>query len=217
VNEKYEVARLEELDRSGSWTRVRGHFGIEAFGVNAWTAGASGDEVISDHNEERSGHEELYVVLNGRAIFTVDGRDVDAPAGTLMFVNEPQTQRKAIAAEAGTTVLAIGAKPGEAYQPLGWEWSSDAFQYFQSGEPERAYELLAAADEEHPDAPSVLYNLACAEALNGEHDAALEHLARATSLEERWRKAARDDPDFDGVRDDPRFELAVAGQPESAG
>jgi tetratricopeptide (TPR) repeat protein len=205
VNEKYEVARLEELDRSGSWTRVRGHFGIEAFGVNAWTAGASGDEVISDHNEERSGHEELYVVLDGRAIFTVDGRDVDAPAGTLMFVNEPQTQRKAIAAEAGTTVLAIGAKPGEAYQPLGWEWSSDAFQYFESGEPERAYELLAAADAAHPDSPSVLYNLACAEALTGRSEQAVDHLRRAVQLYEPFAEIARDDSDFDSIRDHPGY------------
>ena len=66
-----------------------------------------------------------------------------------------------------TTVLAIGAKPGEAYQPLGWEWSSEAFPFFGSGDPERAYELLAAADAEHPGSPSVLYNLACAEALTG--------------------------------------------------
>ena len=205
MNEKYEVARLEELDRSGSWTRVRGHFGIEAFGVNGWTAGASGDEVISDHNEERSGHEELYVVLDGRAIFTVDGRDVDAPAGTLMFVNEPQTQRKAIAAEAGTTVLAIGAKPGEAYQPLGWEWSSDAFQYFESGEPERAYELLAAADAAHPDSPSVLYNLACAEALTGRSEQAVDHLRRAVQLYEPFAEIARDDSDFDSIRDHPGY------------
>lgn len=205
MNEKYEVARLEELDRSGSWTRVRGHFGIEAFGVNAWTAGASGDELISDHNEERSGHEELYVVLDGRAIFTVDGRDVDAPAGTLMFVNEPQTQRKAIAAEAGTTVLAIGAKPGEAYQPLGWEWSSDAFQYFESGEPERAYELLAAADAAHPDSPSVLYNLACAEALTGRSEQAVDHLRRAVQLYEPFAEIARDDSDFDSIRDHPGY------------
>jgi tetratricopeptide (TPR) repeat protein len=201
VSERYQIARLGELDRAGSWTRVRGHFGIEAFGVNAWTAEAIGEEVISDHNEDRSGHEELYVVLSGRATFTVDGRDVDAPAGTLVFVNEPQTQRKAVAAEAGTTVLAIGAKAGEAYQPLGWEWSSDAFPYFGTGEHARAYELLAAADAAHPDAPSVLYNLACAEALTGRTEEAVQHLRRAVELYEPFAEIARDDSDFDSIRD----------------
>jgi quercetin dioxygenase-like cupin family protein len=201
VSEKYAITRLDEVERDGTWKRVRGHFGIEAFGVNAWTAEATGDDVVNDHDEERSGHEELYVVLSGRATFTVDGQDVDAPAGTLVFVNEPQTQRKAVAAEAGTTVLAIGAKPGEAYQPLGWEWSADAFPYFGSGEPERAYELLAAADAEHPGSPSVLYNLACAEALTGRTEEAVGHLRRAVELYEPFAEIARDDSDFDSIRD----------------
>jgi quercetin dioxygenase-like cupin family protein len=205
VSERYAIARLDEIARDASWTRIRSHFGIEAFGVNSWTAAATGAEVISDHNEEPSGQEELYVVLSGRATFTVDGEDVDAPAGTLVFVNEPQTQRKAAAAEAGTTVLAIGAKPGEAYRPLGWEWSSDAFPYFGSGEPERAYELLAAADAEHPDSPSVLYNLACAEALTGRAEQAVDHLRRAVDLYEPFAEIARDDSDFDSIREHPGY------------
>ena len=208
TEERYVVARLDELERKGNWTPIRGHFGIEAFGVNAWTAGEAGDEVISDHNEERSGQEELYVVLSGRATFTVADEDVEAPAGTLVFVNEPGTQRKAVAAEAGTSVLAIGAKPGEAYRAVGWEWSSDAFPYFQSGEPERAYELLAAADDEHPDSPSVLYNLACAEALTGRSGEAIEHLRRAVELYAPFAEIARDDPDFDSIREHPGFVAA---------
>jgi tetratricopeptide (TPR) repeat protein len=203
--EKYVVARLDEIDRKDTWTRVRGHFGIEAFGVNAWTAESPGDEVINDHDEERSGHEELYVVLSGHAAFTVDGEDVDASAGTLVFVDEPSTRRKAVATEAGTTVLAVGATPGEAYRPVGWEWSTEAFQYFQQGEPERAYELLVAADDEHPDSPSVLYNLACAEALTGKREEAVEHLRRAVELYAPFAEIARDDPDLDSVREHPGY------------
>jgi tetratricopeptide (TPR) repeat protein len=205
TEEKYVVAKLDELERKGGWTPIRGNLGIEAFGVNAWTAQAAGDEVISDHNEERSGHEELYVVLGGHATFTVGGEEVDAPAGTLVFVDEPATQRKAVADEAGTRVLAIGAKPGEAYRPLGWEWSSDAFPYFGSGEPERAYEILAAADQEHPESPSVLYNLACAEALTGKPDEAVDHLRRAVELYAPFAEIARDDPDFDSIREHPGY------------
>ena len=102
-------------------------------------------------------------------------------------------------------MLAIGAKPGEAYRPLGWEWSSEAFPFFGSGEPERAYELLSAANTEHPDAPSVLYNLACAEALLGKSDEAVEHLRRAVELYPRFAEYARKDTDFDSIRDDPGF------------
>lgn len=207
-DERYMVARLGEIERHGSWTPIRGHFGIEAFGVNSWTSSAVGDELINEHDEERSGHEELYVVLSGRATFTVEGEEVDAPGGTLVFVNGPAAKRKAVAAEAETTVLAIGAKPGEAYRPLGWEWSAEAFPFFQSGEPERAYEILAAANERHPDSPSVLYNLACAEALLGKQEEPVEHLRRAVELYDGFVDIARDDPDFDSIRSHPGFVAA---------
>jgi tetratricopeptide (TPR) repeat protein len=205
-DERYTVARPGEIAQlRGGWTPIRGHFGIEAFGVNSWTAVSAGDVVVNDHEEANSGQEELYVVIEGRATFTLDGQEIDAPAGTIVFVNEPGTQRKAVAAEPSTTVLAVGAKPGEAYKPVGWEWSSEAFPFFGSGEPERAYELLAAANEEHPDAASVLYNLACAEALLGKGDEALEHVRRAVELYPDFAKYARDDSDFDTIRDRPEF------------
>ena len=60
-------------------------------------------------------------MLEGRATLTVDGEDVDAPAGTLVFVEEPAARRAAVAAEDGTTVLAIGGPVGEAYRPPPWE------------------------------------------------------------------------------------------------
>src|SRR3954469_7459916 len=85
---------------------VRRHLGIEAFGANARIARAAGD-VLGVADDERAngpfgtdGHEELYVVLRGRATFTVDGREVDAPAGTLVFVRDPALERSAVAAAA---------------------------------------------------------------------------------------------------------------------
>ena len=204
MSERYSVARLDELERHDRVTPIRAHFGIEAFGVTAWTA-AAGEDLINDHDERTSGQEELYVVLSGHAVFTVDGREVDAPAGTLVFVDEPETRRMAIAGEAGATVLALGAKAGEAHVPLGWEWAPGVSRHFQSGEPERAYELLAAADSLHPDAPSVLYNLACAEALTGRTEEAVEHLRRAVERYEPFAEIARDDSDFDAIRDHPGY------------
>ncbi|HEX8103482.1 MAG TPA: GNAT family N-acetyltransferase, partial [Solirubrobacteraceae bacterium] len=100
---------LERFDIDGipglTWLPVRGRFGILGFGTNAYAAAAAGDTVVEDHTEAGSGHEELYVVLRGRARFTIDGDDLDAPAGTLVHLPSG-VRRTAVAEEPGTAVLA---------------------------------------------------------------------------------------------------------------
>ena len=115
-----EPSHLEE----GVWRPVRHLLGIRAFGTNAYVARAPGAMVIEDHterNESGTAHEELYVVLRGHAVFTIDGEEIDAPHGTLVFVRDPDLRRSAVAREAGTTVLAIGGTPGAAYEVSPWE------------------------------------------------------------------------------------------------
>ena len=101
------------------WAPIRHHFGMQAFGVNAWRGGP-GDEVIKRHDESDSGHEELYIVLSGRATFTVGGDDVDAPAGVCICIQNASLERIAVAQEPNTVVLSLGNKPGGAYEG-GWD------------------------------------------------------------------------------------------------
>ena len=108
---KWQVARLDYIERRGRDIPVREHLGIHAFGVNAYTPGEDGT-LINEHDEAGSGQEELYIVLAGKATFEVDGKAVDAPTGTFVFVR-PESRRKATG---DRTVLAVGATPGEAYQ-----------------------------------------------------------------------------------------------------
>src|SRR3954467_10737617 len=106
------------------WHPVRHHLGIHAFGVNAWTGREAGDEVIEEHVESEASptsHEELYFVATGRAKFVVDGEEVDAPAGTFVFVPDPGSKRQGIAEEAGTTVLSRGAAAGGVHTVSDWE------------------------------------------------------------------------------------------------
>ena len=89
----YEVARLDELARIPveeglEWRPIRRRFGIQAFGTNAYTSERVGAIVVEEHSE-RSGHEELYFVVSGRARFTVGEEEVDAPAGTIVFISDP--------------------------------------------------------------------------------------------------------------------------------
>jgi hypothetical protein len=128
----YAVTKLSDLPRlaaegsdDAEWTPIRQPLGIGAFGVNAWH-GDEGDVVIEAHDEIPgadcgcAGHEELYMVLEGRARFVVDGDEIDGPPGTLLAL-PPHLHREAFAAADGTTILAIGAPRGEAYAPAPWE------------------------------------------------------------------------------------------------
>lgn len=122
------VAALDELpgerwDSGVDWRPVRHHLGIGAFGAGAWL-GDAGIELIEEHTEEvggADGHEELYLVVRGRARFTVGAEEIDAPAGTFVAVPDPAVTRKAVAEEDGTAILAIGAPRGRAYEVAPWE------------------------------------------------------------------------------------------------
>ena len=111
---------------------VRHHLGIRAFGTNAWTAAKVGDRLMPEH-EEDPGSEELYVVLRGHARFEVDGESVDAPSGTLVFV-EPETNRTAFAVEPDTAVIAVGSKVGKPYEVGGWEVWAEFHPAYDAGD-----------------------------------------------------------------------------------
>jgi tetratricopeptide (TPR) repeat protein len=201
----FETTRIADLERPDGWSPIRRQLGVEAFGINAWTAREQGATVIPEHDEKPSGHEELYLVVAGRAMFTAGGEQVDAPAGMIVFVRDPAATRGAVAAEPGTTVLAVGGRPGEAYRPRAWETNVDVIGLFDAGKHAEAKRVLVEALDRYEDRGSLLYNLACAEAQLGETDAALEHLAAALADRPNFAEPARDDDDLAPIRDDPRF------------
>jgi len=119
----YRTANLDEIaaEKWPYWAPIRHHFGIETFGINAWR-GKPGDTVIPEHDEGVNGPPELYYVVSGHATFTVDGAEVDGPAGTLLWITDSAVKRSGTAADEGTLVLTVsGAAPGEAYAPDGWD------------------------------------------------------------------------------------------------
>ena len=207
----YEILSIDDLDRYPGGTddapillALRRRLGFRPFGVNCWVAPAVGGRVIERHYE-RDGVEELYVVVRGRATFALGEETFDAPSGTLVHAT-PGTMREAVAVDEGTVVLALGATPGEAYEPSPWEDFHVAFAARRAGDVSTARALVADALARHPDAWQGQYNAACFEALAGEADAAFTHLRRAVELSpEDIRDFALDDADFAGLRADPRW------------
>jgi len=195
----FETAQIDDLERPDGWSPVRLHFGVQAFGINAWTGREADATVIPEHDEEPTGHEELYLVTSGHASFTVGGEEIDAPAGTIVFVRDPDAKRGAVAG------LSVGAKPGVAYRPRSWEVNRDVISLLDSRKNAEAKQVLLDALERYDDRGNLLYNLACAEAQLGETDAALEHLRAALGESPSLAKYAREDTDLGPIRDDPRF------------
>jgi hypothetical protein len=109
------------------WKPVRRELGVEAFGTNAYVGQKAGDYVVEPHDELANdgqsdrGHQEIYLVLDGAARFTVDGESFDIVKGGIVFLEDPALRRQAVALQDGTVVFAVGAPVGEAFVPSDWE------------------------------------------------------------------------------------------------
>lgn len=211
----FEILSIDDLEQYPSSTGtqvllpIRRRLGFEPFGVNAWLGRERGDHVIERHREP-TGTEELYVVLRGKASFTLADETFEAPVGTLVHA-PPNTLREAVALEPGTVVLAVGAKQGEAFTPSPWEDFAVAFARLRAGDPTGGREAMNDALARDPDAWQGAYNAACFEAMAGDDDAALDHLRRAVATGgDEVRTYAESDPDLDPLRSDPLFREALS-------
>lgn len=208
----YSVAHLDDIEELDDgrcvWRPVRHHFGITSFGVNAWTGRKAGDRIISEHDESVESQEELYYVVQGRAVFELGGERVDAPVGTFVSA-KPGLKRTAFAEEAGTTIIALGATPGKAFVPDGWEIWDPLRPLYQAGKYAEVAERLRVAVDAQWQYAELFYNLACCESLTGRASDAVDHLRRAIDMAERFRAHAKDDSDFDPIRDEPGFKELI--------
>lgn len=123
----YTAAHLDEIpfeagESPGTeWKPIRRFFGIGSFGTNAARATEAGDVLTHDHDEVGANHEELFLIVSGHATYRVGGEEIDAPAGTFLYVPDPAVVRGVVAVEPGTTMLVVGAEPGCAFTPSEWD------------------------------------------------------------------------------------------------
>jgi mannose-6-phosphate isomerase-like protein (cupin superfamily) len=207
----FRATDIDSLERvpleSGIWRPIRRALGVTGFGLNAYSAESAGEPVIEPHDERSpgaGGHEELYMVVGGRARFEIDGEEVDAPAGTMILV-DVGSHRGAVALDDDTTVLVIGGPPGSAMPPSPFEYWYAAIPAERAGDYERAYEIAAEGLEHYPDHGTLHYALASYAARSGRLDDAIEHLRTAFERDPRTRDWATDEHDLDPIRDDPRY------------
>jgi mannose-6-phosphate isomerase-like protein (cupin superfamily) len=123
----WKVSHIDDMPFEGGsspgteWKPVRRIFDIGSFGTALARATEGGDTLTHDHDEVSTRHEELFLIVSGHARYRVDGEEIDAPAGSFLYVPDPATVRGVVALEAGTTMFVVGAEPGAAFTPSDWD------------------------------------------------------------------------------------------------
>lgn len=200
-------------DGDKAFLDLRRTLDVGAFGIGAVFQRKSGENVIPWHHEAGPGgdrHEELYVVVQGSATFTVGEEDIEAPHGTAVFVHDPAATRSAVATSEDTLVLAVGGPRGAAYRLTPAASQEGFWDAYRSGDWAAALASSKRALEIYPGNAHLLYNVSCMEAQLGNEEAALTALAESVTKWEPYKEMAQKDDDFASLREDPRFLELVA-------
>ena len=209
----WQSVRIDEIDPipvvGGTllWRPVRRTLDIGAFGINAYIAPNAGDDVVEEHTEKLYRHEEIYVVLSGRATFTLDDETLDAPAGTVVFIRDPAVKRHARAEEPDTSVLAVGGPRDAAYEPSPWERAFFAEKHRAVGRlrGRRRGDLARARAASRRSGPALRPRLrggAC-----GSSGGRARACAPRAPARPEFRDHAQKDPDLVSLRDRPDWPL----------
>lgn len=110
-----DVANIEPAGPTGAVRFVRRELDLLAFGIN-WFELAPDAEGLQ-HDESKSGQEEVSVVVSGSGKWIVDGEDVPVRMGTFIRF-DPESVRMPVAGPDGMTFVSVGARRGS-YEPRG--------------------------------------------------------------------------------------------------
>jgi hypothetical protein len=94
------------------WYPLQHTLGIDTFGANVFVARHADQLLVEEHDERQSGQQELYLVLEGSAVFDLDGEEVRLERGEALAVTDPTVRRRGRALVAATTLLVVGAAQG---------------------------------------------------------------------------------------------------------
>jgi quercetin dioxygenase-like cupin family protein len=112
------IRRREDLEQSGNWLLVRRSLGVDSFGINLVEIPPG--ERIPEHDETGRDQEEVFLVLEGSPSLVVDGREIEAPAGTFARVDPHLSRTVVNHGDEPAAVLIMSAPRTSGYVPMEW-------------------------------------------------------------------------------------------------
>lgn len=151
------------------------------------------------------------VAMYERGLQALQRRDFAASAAALRTVIEryPDERELLERARLYLKVCERELEPKEPAPKTADEWVYAATVAQNSGDAASALRHLQRALAEDPRHDHAHYMMAVASAQRRETPVAVDHLRRAIGLNAENRSRARQDPDFDSLRDDPGFRAAL--------
>ena len=123
-----EIAKIPAVSDGGpddpAWYPVQHALGIDTFGANLFVATRPIQTLVEEHNEQQSGQQELYVVLEGEVAFRLDEEEALLGPGAAVAVTDPAVRRSAKAVSPGAALLIVGA----GNEPFRSTWNPNHFR-----------------------------------------------------------------------------------------
>jgi hypothetical protein len=94
------------------WYPLQHALGIGTLGANVFVARHDDQVLVEEHDERESRQQELYLVLDGAAVFELDGEEERLERGDVLAVPDPSVRRRGRALTSGTVLLVVGASDG---------------------------------------------------------------------------------------------------------
>ena len=112
----YSVKRIDDMEGAfgGAFKRARAELGVRSFGVQVIDMRPN-EHRYPAHDHTHDGQEEVFVALRGAGEIEIDGERHPLDPDTMVRVG-PGSKRKIWPGGDGLRVLALGGRPGEAYE-----------------------------------------------------------------------------------------------------
>jgi uncharacterized cupin superfamily protein len=118
VAEGFTIGHLGEFEQNGRWQLVRRGLGLESFGMNV--VEIEQGYSIPEHNELDRDQEEVFIILEGDAVFVIDGEEHPARKGTFGRISPPLLRTVRNDGAEPVRLLIVSAPTTSGYTDMGW-------------------------------------------------------------------------------------------------